>query len=414
MKRIIPIGLFLLVHLAGQAETLSLEACLKLACQNNPDLIRSEYSLKTAQIAVGQARSSFYPGVSAGASASTSGPVGDYDPEWGWSMSAGVSQTLYRPGLFTHVGLARERKESAELSDRSLRDQIRMTVERYYYQFLTSDTLIGVYRANIRLAEEQIRKMRQMVDLGLRRQSDLLKSEVQRGTFEAQLVREEETRDAYRRGLNVLMGRAPEAPLLLRPVSVGSPGISDLETARTAMIENNPDLLRLRKQIDIQTLSLRVAREAYLPSLSASYSYSRSRGAFGGETVENDQVGLRLSLELFSGFSRNQAVQRERVGLDAARLDFEAALRDQDEKLLNRYKSLDTQNRLIEIHRTNLESAREDLEVVSRQYAAGFSSILDLMDAQLSVLESETSLLRVLYARKMVESEIRKLIGGGG
>ena len=129
--------------------------------------------------------------------------------------------------------------------------------------------------------------------------------------------------------------------------------------------------------------------------------------------MESDQVGLRLSLELFSGFSRNLNVQSQKVGLDQAKLDLEAALRDQDESLANQYQSMETQNKLIIIHKTNLESSRKDLEVVSKQYAEGFSSILDLMDAQVSVLQSETNLLRDLYSRKMIESEIRRLIGIG-
>ena len=77
----------------------------------------------------------------------------------------------------------------------------------------------------------------------------------------------------------------------------------------------------------------------------------------------------------------------------------------------NQYRALETQNQLILIHQTNLASARQDLEVVSQQYDAGFSSILDLMDAQLSVLQSETNLLQDLYTRKQIEAEIRRLIG---
>ena len=65
----------------------------------------------------------------------------------------------------------------------------------------------------------------------------------------------------------------------------------------------------------------------------------------------------------------------------------------------------------IDIHHTNLTSSRKDLEVVSEQYAAGLSSILDLMDAQVSVLQSEINLLSDLYARKRIESEIFRLIG---
>lgn len=402
--------MFFSVHLL--AETLSLHDCLELAYRNNPDLVKSRYAVETAKIGIRQALSSLSPGISASGASSTSGPwVSDYNPEWGWNIGGGVSYTLYRPGLYSNIRLAVKRKNSAEYAYRALKDQIRVLVERYYYQILTSDTLIGVYKANIRLAEEQIRKMRLMVTLGLKRESDLLKSEVQRGTFEAQLVRELENRNTAIRRLNVLMGREPEAPLGLVFLAVDTVSVPDFKDALALMRKYNPDLQRVRTQIGIQKLSLQIAREAYLPSISGSYSYSRSGRMYDGGIMENDQLGIRVSLDIFDGFSRYLSVQREKVGVREAQLDYEATLHELEETLANQYNALETQNRLIQIHKTNLASAQKDLEVVTRQYAEGFSTILDLMDAQVSVLESQINLLKDFYNRKLIESEIRRLIG---
>lgn len=398
------------VFLYGQ--TLSLQECLELAYRNNPDLVKSRYAVETAKISIRQALSSLLPGVSASASSSTSGPwVSEYDPEWGWSIGGGISYTLYRPGLYSNIPLFVKRKKSAEYTYRALQDQIRVLVERYYYQILTSDTLIGVYKANIRLAEEQIRKMRLMVNLGLKRESDLLKSEVQRGSFEAQLVRELENRNTAVRRLNVLMGRNPEAPLALVFMAVDTIVVPDLENALESMWKNNPELQRVLAQIEIQKLSLQIAREAYLPSISGNYSYNRSGRMYDGGIMESDQIGIRLSLNIFDGFSRYLDVQREKVGLKETQLDYETTLRELEEALVNQYNALETQNRLVQIHKTNLASAQKDLEVVTRQYAEGFSTILDLMDAQVSVLQSQTNLLQDLYTRKLIESEIRRLMG---
>ncbi len=410
MRKMGWIGLFFSVSLLGQ--TLSLHDCLELAYRNNPDLVKSRYAVETAKIGIRQAVSSLSPGVSASASSSTSGPwVSAYDPEWGWSMGGGINYTLYRPGLYSNIPLSVNRKKLAEYAYLALKDQIRVLVEKYYYQILTSDTLIGVYKANIRLSEEQIRKMQLMVSLGLKRESDLLKSEVQRGSFEAQLVRELENRNSAVRGLNVLMGRDPEHPLELAFMAVDTISVPEWKDALELMRKYNPDLQRVRTQIEIQKFSLRIAQEAYLPSISGNYSYNRSGRMYDGGIMESDQIGIRVSLDLFDGFSRYLNVQREKVGLREAQLDYESTLREFEEALANQYNALETQNRLIQIHKTNLISAQKDLEVVTRQYAEGFSTILDLMDAQVSVLESQTNLLKDLYTRKLIESEIRRLIG---
>ncbi|MBN1997944.1 TolC family protein [candidate division KSB1 bacterium] len=412
MKRILLLLVVLSVwnHAFGQIKTL--DECIQLALVNNPDLLKSGYALEQSRISVKQAVAGLYPSAAVNASTATSGPLVDevQDP-WDWSLGGSVNQQFYYAGMYSGIKLARVRQRSSEYSEFSMQDQIRASVARLYFQILASDTLIGVYKSNIRLSDEQIKKMTQMVELGLKRQSDLLKSQVQRGTFESQLVRELEARASSKRALNIVMGQQPNVELDIEPLDVHSIMVPDYEVALNTMLENNPSLKQYKAQMDVQELSLRMAREAYLPSVSGSYSVSQRNGVFGGSPINSDQISLRLSIDLFDGFNKNQNVQKSKLNVEEAQLDYEAALRDFDEALSNQYRALDTQNQLIEIHRTNLTSARKDLEVVSEQYAAGFSSILDLTDAQVSVLESETNLLRDLYSRKQIEAEILRLIG---
>ncbi|MBN1895602.1 TolC family protein [bacterium] len=411
-KNLFVIGV-LLAAAAVSAETLSLEDCIGLAMTGNPDLKRSEYAVAQSTISARQAWSSLLPRVSANASTSNSGPfISETNEAWDWNMGGSVSQPFYSPGLYTRIGLAGTQKKSMEYNLDSQRDQVRASVQMLYYQILNSDTLLEVYRANIDLAGEQIEKMRRMVDLGMKRESDLLKSEVQKGSFEAQLVREQESMASSKRNLNILMGRRPDAELDLLPLSVDRIDVPDFEDACGRMLENSPMIRRMKAQVDAENLSLRIAKEAFLPSVSGSYSYSRSKNAFSaGDPLESDAVRLNLSLDLFDGFNKIQNVQSGRLGLKEAQVNFEATLRDAVDALLGQYKAMETQNRLIGIHQTNLASARKDLEVVSQQYASGLSTILDLTDAQVSVFESEAGLLQDLFARKRIEAEIRRLIG---
>jgi outer membrane protein len=158
-------------------------------------------------------------------------------------------------------------------------------------------------------------------------------------------------------------------------------------------------------------LSLQIAREAYLPSASVNYSYSRNKSAFASSFIEDDQIGVQLSLGLFNGFNRYQNVQKQKIQLASSQLELESQRREMEQTLSGYYAAFETQNALFEIYTKNLEAARKDLEVVSEQYAAGMASILDLMDARVSMIESQTNLVKVQYARKMIESEIRSLIG---
>lgn len=406
--------LFTMIFIAGSAfsQKMSLQACIELAMQNNAELKQNDFSLGQADLNVKNSVSNLMPGISASASANSQGPVVDeYSSEWNWGVGGSVSQPIYKPGLFSRIKLSKIEKEMTRISSGDLKNRIRLDVQSAYYQILTSDSLIAVYRENIRLADEENRKMQLMVNLGMKRPSDLLKSEVQKGTFESQMIQEQQNLKSLMRDLNFLMGRESDAPLSLEAESLASQQVPEFETAFSILLEKNPDLKKAAKQVAADKLSVCIAREAYLPSASASYSYNGSKNALSSKYVESDQVGVQLSLSLFEGFSRNQNLQSEKINLASSELEYATLKREKEQTLRDYYTSLDTQVKLTEIYRKNLESAQKDFDVVSEQYASGMASILDLMDARVSLLESQTNLLKVQYSKRILEEQILYFIG---
>lgn len=412
MKKLVIMLFILAVTSSGFSQTLSLDDCIELALANNPDLQKSENSLKQSEISTKQAWSSLYPSISGNAATSNSGPfVSETQDKWSWSVGGNVSQTIYQPGMYSGIKKAKVQQAVSEYSNASQVDLIRMNVEKLYLSILASDTLIGVYRASVQLADEQIIKMERMVELGLKRQSDLLRTKVTRGSIESSLYRQTETLASSKRSLNILMGRDPNTEFRIFPIQVDEVIVPEYKEAFSLAREKNPGVQQYKSQIEAQKLSLRISKEAFLPTLSGTYSVGRSNTGIAGATEDYDNFRLSLSIPIFDGFNKKLNVQSYQIKLDEAQLDYEAALRDLDDALSNQYKALETQNRVIEIDKTNLESSRNNYEEISEQYAAGFSTILDLNDAHVSVLESETNLLGDLYTRKQIEAEIRQLIG---
>ncbi|MBN2425757.1 MAG: TolC family protein [Calditrichaceae bacterium] len=413
MKKLIILTLTLFISFLNASEWLSVEDCIELAFKNNLNILKNSFYQRQSEIQVNQSWSALYPSLSANASTSNSGPlVSEPANSMNWSINGSLNQSIYRPGMYTGIKLAGERLVASEFSNKTLENEIRASVEKLYFKILASDTLIGVYQANILLSDEQIAKMEQLVELGIRRKSDLLKANVQRGTFQSQLVRERESLASAKRALNILMGREPDIEFNLQHMAVDQISVPDFQAAVDRMIENNPEIKRLKSLIAQQEISLTISKEAYLPSIYGSYSYSRSNAPAGmGNYIENDRVSLNLSIDIFDGFKKSQNIEINQLNLSEAQVNYDARMRELTESLLNQYNTLETQNNLIEIHQTNLVSAREDLAVVSEHYANGLSTVLDLTDAQVAVLESETNLLRDLYTRKQIEAEIQKLLG---
>ena len=141
MKKIILITLALCGTLLNASEILDLDECVQLALNNNLSLQKSKLALQQSEILTDQAWSALYPNVSASASTSNSGPiVSEIADEMNWNISGGINQSFYRPGMYTGISLANERLTASEYSNVSLQNQIRATVEKYYFQILALDT----------------------------------------------------------------------------------------------------------------------------------------------------------------------------------------------------------------------------------------------------------------------------------
>jgi len=393
-------------------EKLTLDQCIQLAFKNNPSLQQSGLSLEQAHLSTKQSYSNLYPTVGVSASTSTS-ENNQPGPEWQsqWNVQGSIDQNIYRPGMYSGIQLSKVNEKISKLLDEDLKTQIRLSVESLYFQILTSYALISVYKENIQTAAENLEKIRTMYNLGAKTESDVLKAEVQKGDFESLLISEQERLQNYNRSLNTTMGRSSEIDFNVEIISAEKVEIPELGTAKTVLLEKNREYQALKQNYKSQEISLKIAREAYLPSLSGYYSYSRSGRWADSSPLASNQVGLRASLDLFNGFYKNQTVQKEKLNLKKSQIDLQDKERQLTAQLANLYTSLQTYNNLITIDEKNVESSKRDLELVTARYAVGASTILDQMNSQASLLQSQSDLVKVKYSRKIVEAQIKQLLG---
>ena len=400
-----------LIYAQEATEKLTLDQCLQLAMKNNPSLQQSELSVEQAHLSTKQSYSNLFPSIGVSASTSTS-DNNLQGSEWQsqWSAQGSVNQSFYSPGLYSGIQLSKVDEKISKLSNEDLITQIRLTVENLYFQILTSYELISVYQDNIRFAEENLEKIRTMYELGAKTESDVLTAEVQKGSFETLLITEQEQLRDYKLSLNTTLGRPPETNFEVEIISAENIEIPELDAAKTLLLENNLEYQILKQNYKSDEISLQIAREAYLPSLSGYYNYSSSGRWADSSPLSSNQVGVRVSLNVFNGFYRNENIQIQKLNLEKTKIDMQDRERVLTAQLTNLYTSIQTYNKLIPIDEKNVESSKRDLELVTARYAVGASTILDIMTSQASLLQSQSDLVKVKYSRKIVEAQIKQLL----
>jgi outer membrane protein TolC len=386
------------------AETLTLEECVDIARSNNPNIQQSELNAEIGKSKVRQAYSAVMPSVSV-----SSGISSGSETSWALGSSYGVSagMTVYAPGLYSGIKSSRLNSEANKLNTLSNTNDVVNQVSSMYYQILSTKQMIAVYEGNIAVAEENLKKTRSMYEQGVITESDVLKSEAQKGDFESQLLMQKQMLTSYLRSMNIMLGRDPRAELDVVNVDVDKIVIPDYEEARQMMMANNPEYNSVLIQEKIGKVLVGASKEAFLPSVSASFNHG---GSYDPAISASSSAGVTASWTLFNGLSRKESAQQSKLQYEQAKINVDNTARLLDQQLSDYYTQYETYTAMIDINERRLESARRDFMIVNQQYELGKNTILERMQAQLAVLSAESSLVEAKYSRKTIEANILKLI----
>jgi outer membrane protein TolC len=151
---------------------------------------------------------------------------------------------------------------------------------------------------------------------------------------------------------------------------------------------------------------VRAAYGNYFPQLSVSYMYDwawmreRRLDAEGmrmpPESAEGYSVGLVLTLPIFDGFMRENALRTAKAKQDRA-AQAEALARQQvSREVHNAALMLTAAEKSVEASRKGLEQAEEESRVVQERFAAGRGIQLEVLDAQVLLTRARFNAVNAL------------------
>jgi outer membrane protein TolC len=420
-----------LLPLKGQAY--NLETCVQLALQNKKDLQAATLDVRSARAATKGSYSSILPRVSMSSGWSrsqfpprdlgwdpvTQKPIeGDFTSITSWSGGLALSQTIYDGGIWWNtITQAKNNYEIVRQRERQVRLNVIWEVHRAFYTYLKAKQLLEVARLSLQSGEQQVELVKRQYELGAVKKTDLLKAEVRRGQYKVDVLNQEAAvANAYQDLLNAmgLVGTSTKFEIVnmerpLRPLPT-------LEEAQKVMEEKNPSLLAKREQVTAAEIEYKLTWGQRLPSLSGTMSYSSSAEdptTLLREWRDNWQLraGITLSVPLYSGHSLSTQVQQARLAVMKTQSEYITQLEDLTVQLQAILEALRNYRDIIPINEQVLTSAEEDLKLVQERYTLGAATILEVLDAQVSLISAQSSLIASKYDARIQEASLRKLLG---
>jgi len=411
---------------------LDLNQSVETAFKNNKTLLTLEEKIRASEYQVKQARSGFYPQVSAKATYTRLGttpgseiPPMDFGPihvpaqklEFGSVNNYDINLSLTQP-IFTWWKITNAYKISwdnlslTKEEYRKTKQEIKLSLISSFYQILLAKELIKVRGEAQARIEDHLKTVQIRFEKGQASQFDVLRAKVQLTNSKPLLI---QAKDLYALSLNAfknILGISLSDSLeLVGELKFESIEVN-LEQAEKEAFLNRPELKLLVIQKGMAQKGLALAQAGNKPTLVGLANWDYKNPFNGRERWDSDwNVTLALSFPFFDGFNtkwKTREAQSNLNQLDIVKKQLEDGIKLELQQV-NTDLNLATENILSQ--KENVGQAKEGLRIAQVQYREGLITSLEVMDTELALTVAQTNYLQALSDYLIAQARYDKAVG---
>jgi TolC family type I secretion outer membrane protein len=408
------------------AERLSLKDCIDTALRNQPTIRAAQENVRAGQGRETQAASPYFPQITASTGYSEShaplgGAFGDSTTK-SYTTSLSMNQTLYDFGKTGNsYDAAKSGTLSLERDAERISQEVVLNVKQSYYALLAAKKLVEVARKTVEQTESHLKQAEAFFRTGSKPRYDVTRSEVEVNNAKLGLINAKNGVRIRTIALNNAMGIDPGKATEIVEELPSVPVLPSLDQAQIDALQNRPDRKRMEADIEAARSRVRAERSYYLPTLSANAAYNWANGStemgpflgtmFKGDVQNSWNAGIMLTLPLFQGGLTKGRVGEARANLLALEAQRDAMKQSILLEVNQAFADLESAAARVEVMEKTLEKARENLDIAQGRYKAGVGPYIEVTDAQLSSVNSETDHIKALYDYHLAIAQLLKAMG---
>ena len=387
---------FTLALMAGtSAHALTLQEALQKASKDNPILQAKRAEVDSFVQAYKVARGGFFPSLSL----EGDWAVDERDPDNSNKINAhprGVSlvltQNIYRGGeVLANTRAARNNLMASQSDLRNTEQQLFLQVVQAYIGVLRDQEVVALNNFQVEVLNRQLEATRSRFELGEVTKTDVSQAEARLAAAKANAVQAAGTLVTSRAVFEELVGTAAENlswPEARADYPNKVADIMDQVLARHPLVE------QAIAQLSASKYSVESARSGFLPDVTAQASVGRREGTIGSNDYDERKLMLNASMPLFAGGS-NLATYRQAVANEnRAQENYQNARRQVQRELVDAFNNyMTTRARLVSL-KQSVAANKLALEGVEKETQVGSRTVLDLLDAQAELLNSQVDQTR--------------------
>ncbi len=409
---------------------LTVDDCVTVALDRNFSVVNAREGVRESQGAQLAAIGAFAPHITSGGSFSRriQGPQELYVPDWDitfktdrlssdtYSYNFQATQNLLSLTDWAYISSAGHSVRAARYSLELARQSVAYQVKAQFYELLKATKLAQVSQAAMELSLDELRRANALYEVGSVAKGDVLKAKVRVSQSELELIAAENRVKLERSRLAKLMGLPVETPVEIVEDLGAETSQVEIEDPLSVALKRRPDVLAARENLKGARASRFASKAARLPSVYSSLQYSWSDNSFA-ETWDAHRknyswnIRLGLSLPIFDGLSiaagiKQATARAAMMDNEMKETELQAALEVKEALLV-----LDEATKRIAAAKSGLASAEEDYRLSRERYDVGSGTMLELLDAEVSLSQARSSHVEALASLRMAEALLEMATG---
>jgi outer membrane protein len=369
--------------IAPQVNAGTLSNIYQQALDQDPQLKAAEAASKAGAETLPQSRAGLLPSISLNGNTTwIEAETASYNNH-GYTVS--LSQPLFSASSWFTYQQGIAQSEVASLQFDQAQQNLILRVIDSYLGVLRAQTSLETSQAQERAIKRRLDQVNAQFEVGLIAITDVQEAQATYDNAKVARILAEGDLDNSFQGLERLTGQPVGT---IDPLSKEYPieNISPIEPQAwlEKAMAGNLSLKVAEANTEAARRQAQAASSGHLPTLSLTASYDRDKGKPSGTSgwEETNQIGLTLSMPIFSGGATSSISRQAEYGFAQARFNQDDALRGVTQEVRNLLRNLQTNVLSVAARKQSILSSETALRATEEGFNVGTRNVVDVLQAE--------------------------------
>jgi len=412
--------------------TLTMDDAIKLALEKNSELKIAQLEVEKSEQKLREARSGLFPKLDLSGQyqryinkpviflppGSPLGSTLEIGSDNSYLAAAQLSLPLFALPLYEGIALASDAVDIAQKNYLNVKNKIVGDVKKSFLAVILTRETKDVMQQSLKNAEDNFENIKRLNAAGTLSDYDVLRAEVQVENLKPVVLQMENNYKLSLEALKVTIGLdANQSIDVIGEMEFDeSYKLPTEDEVIAELLQNNPQLAILEKQVQLNDRNVSLEQAAYFPSLAGfgNYQYQTQANDFKFSDyrwVKTFVLGVQLQIPVFNGFKTQSRVNQAEIGLNQAieqKRNLTEAIKTQALSVLYRVQQAFIR---VQSQSKTVNTAKEGYEIAKRRLENNVGTQLEVNDAELALRQAKLNRLQAIYDFKVAEADLETVLG---